>query len=55
MVGKEWVTGLMSTPMKDYTISAEANLFPESSPEEYQDILASIEEIGQQEPIARQG
>ena len=41
----------MSTPMKDYTISAEANLFPEASPGEYQDILASIEEIGQQEAI----
>ena len=37
--------------MKDYTVSDEANLFPEASPEEYQDILASIEEIGQQEPI----
>ncbi len=41
----------MSTPMKDYRISDEANLFPEASPEEYQDILASIEEIGQQESI----
>ena len=43
----------MSTPIKDYTASDEANLFPEASPEEYQAILASIEEIGQQEPIAR--
>ena len=41
----------MSTPMKDYRISDEANLFPEASPGEYQDILASIEEIGQQDPI----
>ena len=37
--------------MKDYTVSDLANLFPEASPEEYQDILASIEEIGQLEPI----
>ena len=43
----------MSTPIEDYTASDEANLFPEASPEEYQAILASIEEIGQQEPIAR--
>ena len=41
----------MSTPIKDYTISDEANLIPEASPGEYQDILASIEEIGQQEAI----
>ena len=41
----------MSTPMKDYRISDEANLIPEASPGEYQDILASIEEIGQQEAI----
>ena len=43
----------MSTPREDYPISAEANLFPEASHEEYQDILASIEEIGQQEAIVR--
>ena len=43
----------MNTPREDYPISDLANLFPEASPEEYQAILASIEEIGQQEPIAR--
>ena len=41
----------MNTLREDYPISDLANLFPEASPEEYQDILASIEEIGQQEPI----
>ena len=45
----------MSTPMKDYRISDEANLFPEASPGEYQDIFASIKEIGQQEPIGVKG
>ena len=51
MIGKEWVTEIMNTPREDYPISDLANLFPEASPEEYLDILASIEEIGQQEPI----
>ena len=50
-VGKKWVTKLMITPTKDHPFSDEANLFPEASPEEYQAILASIKEIGQQEPI----
>ncbi len=45
------MTEFMGTPGEEYTISAEANLFPEASPEEYQDIFASIEEIGQQEAI----
>ena len=53
MVGKEWITEIMNTPREDYPISDLANLFPEASPEEYQAILVSIEEIGQLEPIDR--
>ena len=43
----------MSTPREDYPVSDEANLFPEASPGDYQAVLVSIKEIGQQEPIVR--
>ena len=47
------MTEFMSTPGEEYPNSDEANLFPQASPGDYQAVLASIEEIGQQEPIVR--
>ena len=45
------MTEFMSAPREEYPNSDEANLFPQASPGDYQAVLASIEEIGQQEPI----